>query len=112
MAYGDRPNKKVEVTDGLALGSLAAALATEDSRGVIVHSEEFDPLKERLKCLLALTRVARIENTLIKLGERDERESQTLRTELLNTTDDLGVAVEKRVHPIGVDEISHRSAIG
>ena len=37
MADGGRPDKKVEVADGLALGSQTAALATENSRGFVVE---------------------------------------------------------------------------
>jgi len=39
MANGGRPDKKVEVADGPALGSQTAALATEDFCGFVVKSQ-------------------------------------------------------------------------
>ena len=39
VAYGGRPDKKVKVADGLALGSQTASFATEDSRGFVVESD-------------------------------------------------------------------------
>jgi hypothetical protein len=39
MAYGGRPDKKVEIVYGLAPGSQTAALATEDSHGFVIEPQ-------------------------------------------------------------------------
>jgi len=105
-------NQKVEVADHLTLASQPAALATEDPGGFVIEVEYLDTTKKRFKSFLATLWVAGIKHALVQFSERDVRQRDALRAEVLNTSNYGGVAVQVMNYPIGVDKISQRSGTG
>jgi len=80
-----------------------------NTRGFFIDADQRDTPEKILNCVLAFARIPRIEDALIKLGQRDYRQCKTLRMKLLNASEDLRVSVEVVNHPVRVEKITHRN---
>jgi hypothetical protein len=112
VAQRGSANQEIEVSNHLAQGSWPATLAAKNPRGILVYAHQLDTKKKILKCFLAFLWVTGIEDSLEEFGERDCQQPDTLWAEILNASDDFGVAVEVMNYPVSVDEITHRSDTG
>src|SRR5712691_4345236 len=98
-------DEQVEVADGQSLLTQPAALQPEAIADPLVEWEDGYTVEEAGEDLTTPGGIARVLDTLVQLGQRDDADGQTYRPELFKLAGDVLDTVEVIDGPVGVNQI-------